>query len=201
MVDFIYDGEVKVGREDLHDFLSAAEGLQLKGLSQGYQTGQHNNDELIERQESHHINQETKIQTESFNDKEILSTPQAKHSNNIVDNNGSKHPILTDKISSFLNTYKNEAIPSGIQALAQNIEQMIIQKSTGVFRCKLCEMRSIAKIKVMRHVQSKHSDVVLHGCPLCEKKFNSKENVDKHINSMHNRPQEVGGILTDAQGR
>jgi hypothetical protein len=37
--DFIYHGEVNVAQEELNSFLSAAEDLQIKGLSKGQQEG------------------------------------------------------------------------------------------------------------------------------------------------------------------
>ena len=77
VLDFIYNGEVNVAQDDLNSFLTAAEDLKIKGLTQQQQTP--DNNEVTARQVKTQSNREVLKQTRKYKDGddivEILPSP------------------------------------------------------------------------------------------------------------------------------
>ena len=174
VVDFMYHGEVNIFQEDLDDFLSVAEELQLKGLT-GNETENKNDAKVVEEwklrglteskeigngQDINHMPQPTrKTLTKINEDKAVVKMEHGKKQNNysiyekpenremaIVNPNAS-HEELDAKINTMITNY------------------------LGQWSCLQCGKVDKKKSNLINHIEGKHIEGITHPCNQCGKLF------------------------------
>ena len=162
VLDYVYEGEVKIHQEDLDRFLILAQKLQLQGLI-GATEDEEDKPEKLSSNIDHDV-----IEDETGNYKTDIETPGVRK--NRVYNKGG---IV--------------AIPSDDQDQKQMIDENIIINEDGSVSCKICGKKSNEKQKM--HYLRQHMETHIEGksfsCPVCQKSFRSKNSLSNHKSLNH----------------
>ena len=172
VVDFLYQGEVNILQDDLNDFLSLAEELQLKGLVGAEY-------KIEEKFQNHTIKQIHKLKT--YVTPKVLKF--AKEENNVV----FESPPSTFNTTNLETTQIAQI--SGNEDLKQKMDELIEQNGDN-WSCKVCGKvanKAVGQWKrnLQRHTQI-HMEGLLYTCNLCAKEFKCKIYLDNHMSKTHN---------------
>ena len=171
IVDFIYYGEVSVCQEDIDEFLSVADELQLKGLTGGpvlYDT----NTAAVE------TNYTTKSEMEKSGvDKSVLQ--------NTNDENKTVKEEFEDTIMETTKHYDKVYIDTGMNDLTIIINSMKA-KIDGVWTCSVCgKTTGNNGDNLKSHIESHHIEGVIYSCEKCGQNFKLKKSLMMHNNRKH----------------
>ena len=174
VVDFMYHGEVDIFQEDLNEFLTVAEDLQLKGL-EGNATENKDTDQEpdLRQPRKKSMPQAPLIDDASVEDSHFENWPDYEAKVEIagseLDNNRAMVAVHTseNKISTT-----NEGLDERISSM--------MSRSDGQWSCKMCGKADRSKWVITFHIEAKHIDGVSHPCNQCGKLFRSK-----HISCNH----------------
>ena len=171
VVDFIYHGEVNIFQEDLDNFLALADELKLKGLSGTNDNTPEeaaNTTEIVESFDKHvtHSQQKKMLKRENVIAKCEQETNKSIVPVDYVDNNDlvsdAETAVLKDKIISMM------------------------ERTTGGWKCLVCETKPKDKTNMARHVES-HIEGFSHNCNLCGKTTRSSKGLVDHISVYHRK--------------
>merc|ERR1712129_111495 len=163
VIDFLYNGEAFITQEYLTTFIGTAKELQIKGLLgdlQGIGENQTENKKSIQ-----HYTENDKVMTKTEGFMEEDADLLDKDDVILVETDNSK-PVLNPN-----------------RELDLQIET-IIEKSDGLWRCKVCDKRAYLKHHIKSHAES-HIEGVSHACHICSKSFSSRHNLQSHISKQH----------------
>ena len=142
LVNFIYNGEVNIYQEDLDDFLTLAQEMEIKGMKE-VATGSKDNN--VEKQ-LHYVKQPTypvdmKVDMDTFNDYDSI-----------------------DRSVSVTGEMEGENV-------SQQLESMMM-KIDGIWTCTVCGYITKRNVKshLREHVET-HLEGVTHPCNICGKIF------------------------------
>ena len=170
VLDYVYDGEVKILQEDLDTFLCVAQKLQLQGLI-------HNDDENHQNE----ANVATDNIEETFSKEEKIIVGQANTRTKAKDT--FKHVPKTDMGTLALN---DNSLPDTYIG-----ENMIINQDETV-SCKICNRSFRGKDRksyLKNHLET-HVEGLSYTCPLCDKTFRSKNSLSVHRSVYHKSNQK-----------
>jgi hypothetical protein len=158
VVDFIYNGEVDICKEDLSGFLALAEDLQVKGLT-----------------ESHDAQQGEKIKSNHIDS--LLSSTTSQHK-------ACLQSITEQNEFSELNrtVEENEPLIDNGSNISEQIG-FIMQREDGMWTCKVCGKKTKLKGDMKRHAEI-HIEGLSFPCKICGKNSKSSESLRKHLRSM-----------------
>ena len=181
VVDFLYYGEVNIPQEELNDFLTLAEELQLKGL-----VGAEN------RSEEEAITNKTTKPNHKIKTKEAatIQTPCNEFPKEEYDVTF-ESPSLSMGSLKNNDTYLQTTEIANIimdEDLKQKVDDLIEQNGEN-WSCKVCGKvanKSITSWKrnLQRHTQI-HMEGLTYTCNLCGKEFRCKVYLDKHMSKTH----------------
>ena len=176
VLDFLYRGEVKIYQEDINDFLTAAEELELKDLT-GQQPKEDVNFKEIKFKES-----KTKLMSalNFFSPKKEPSSAQENenpHKNMNEDIHSFDSFVSTGRTVAVLQFDNNDEINATIGSLLEKID--------GTYNCKICDQKSTHKATLKRHIESKHTQGGFHPCQVCGKIFRSSHCLKIHMSNIH----------------
>lgn len=161
-VDFMYNGEVNVFQEDLKEFLSVAEELQLRGLRQ---------DEGDEK-----VGTVTEEAGEEGNTDEIIIDP----SENINDSDAESIGIEEVEVEPLI-TNGSKLVVEETDDMEEMIEGMMMRVN-GDWTCGICGKRAGKyKNNLRKHVEIVHVDQKGKPCKFCGKTFKSRPNLYAHL--------------------
>ena len=178
ILDYVYDGEVKIHQEDLDRFLNIAQKLKLEGLLS-------NEDENQEDEVDLHTSNVKG--NESFDDSsfDIVTTfnsnkrVRSKEQPNRVSNNVSKAKLIAFENGENLSEEDHK------KRLQENVQVNV----DGTASCKICgkifrgapkAAKSNAKIHVEVHIEGLN-----YTCSQCDKTFRSKNALNCHVYQTH----------------
>ena len=148
ILDYVYQGEVKVFQEQINQFFNVASNLKITGLQESVK-----NEDLGE--EFSYIN-DTKIETSVLNNEKIkMKNESAKNRNDVRS--------IVSSVNYDGNTDTN------MEELLEKISEMT-EKVNGIYTCKVCHKTASDKTKIGRHIES-HIDGITLTCEFCGKKF------------------------------
>ena len=170
VLDYVYDGEVKILQEDLDRFLNIAQKLKLEGLIGGET-----------EQENEKMNYaETEPKTEVYVENENMNK-----SKKVVNGKGSfQIPKLprTDYDGTIANTGANMNSSEG----REKLNDSITNNGDGTISCNICgkTFPSSRKYNMQNHIET-HLDGLSYSCGICEKTFRSKNSLNCHVYQIH----------------
>ena len=166
ILDYVYDGEVKIYQDDLERFLSIAGRLKLSGL-----IGDEDQEENLQIiSESHEDNNMGFKQQQHYYEKTIvpnapvpvLIKQKVENPREIID----LHNATSDEEQAFVE---------------DNIEKI----SDGTFACKICGKVSSRKTNMRIHMQTHMNGS--YPCIICGKTYRSKNCLSNHFSRHHRK--------------
>ena len=175
VLDYVYDGEVKIQQQDLDRFLNIAQRLKLEGLMGSDDS--HEDEEPISNVKDDNMNSNAK--------------PELSHKLNEIP------PMAMSELGSHGNNTKlvkvNHNLDGNTTFGEQNekLNEMITTNADGTLSCSVCG--KVAKVSrdtyVMRNNLRNHVETHLEGlsynCPFCDKTFRSRNSLNSHRSQKH----------------
>lgn len=168
IVDFLYHGEANIQQDELNNFLSLAEELELRGLEGGKEKST-KCDKIATR---NHNNDETKpnVTGESLDISGIAKLPIQEFSQDIISEDiygHSKQVVQMDP---------NDDLDQKMSEL--------IQRTGETWACTVCGKQAANKNNLKKHTQL-HIQGLSYPCTYCGKDFRCKNNLTTHIYRAH----------------
>ena len=163
ILDYMYNGEVKIFQENLDRFLAIAQRFQLRGLmmKEGDST----------EEKEHH-------------EKNDLATPAAQRvlpatnkdffKNVMEESEGSKGLALPEKISCPVVSVEN------LKDINLKVNEFLERTESGKFKCSICGKEAKQKIQIQYHIET-HMEGIEIPCSICNKIFRSRNNYRSHL--------------------
>ena len=159
ILDYVYQGEVKVFQEQINQFLDVASKLNITGLQESQK-----NEDFVE--DFPYMNNEPIRETSVSNNENI--NIKNEHSD-------SKRNDVRTIVSSVNCDGNND---TNMAELLEKISEMT-EKVNGIYTCKVCQKTAKDRTNLGKHIES-HIEGVSLTCEFCSKKFRSRESLRIH---------------------
>ena len=166
VLDYVYDGEVRILQEDLDRFLNIAQKFKLEGLIGG--------EPDQEQEERYFDNQET----EDFNEE----TPIQHRKNNIKSREVTSRPAVTERA---IGIYTDSGV--NMSEVREKLNESIRSNEDGSVSCKFCDKTMASRNKwqdMRRHIET-HLEGLSYSCGICQKTFRSSNSLHFHKSVNH----------------
>jgi len=187
LLDFMYHGEVNVAEDKLATFLSAADELQVKGLTEG--AGGIPGGSVP----SAMVLNNNKKEKEDENMKGTEGQPRERHQEGLVGQGYMEDEVGQEYKESVQQPgYQNNEAGAGEDRSV--LENCLVRKEDGMkdWQCVMCGKTRKSRSHMIEHVESAHYPYVFdNSCPYCEKKPSTKSALRMHIYSRHKDMPEV----------
>jgi len=212
ILNFMYLGEVNVGQDELNTFLSIAEELKVKGLTQGSSDSQQGqtvrtpegvlkpknqagiNHEIAwgepskrvkRRQEEEDIQEVMQVKAEP---KETMLLPQDTENTKMMDEQQDYEYEGYEDGTNIMDP--SEAYTTGMDKGSMiskgiEIDTMLIKIDNCEFQCSVCHHVSKSKHHMRKHIDAKHIVQDPIPCQHCEKLCPSKNALQTHMSRYH----------------
>ena len=192
LLDFIYNGEAYINQENVDNFLTIGQDLQLLGLSQKVTNNPIFSPEIQTCSTPKNL-KKISGQREEKNQKDSI-----EHTNNKVEieDISEELNVSAESISLLQESADEDFRTSNSSQLETNkwindsIESMIEQVDT-YWRCKTCGKISQTKSRLKQHME-RHVGGIQYPCNLCEKTFKSRPCYYMHKSRVHKK--QIGEI-------
>ena len=160
VMDYIYQGEVKIFQDDLNNFLDVALKLKIEGLMGGG-----DNRSTVKKEDYEEVLHES--------EEEILENPLIQQ------------PKLP-KQHRLRNTENATTLVSESSMIedAKAAVDEIVEKVEDGWRCKTCGKTTTRASDIRRHAEI-HIEGLAFDCPLCGKTFRARKHVNNHKQKEH----------------
>ena len=175
IIDFLYVGEANVYQENLENFLSFAEDLQLKRLTEN--TSPDKSKVPLGVQSTVTAPRQSKPAATTVKCEEVL-----------IDDNNTKHFGESDKTIALPASYNARG---DFQELDEQIKSMMGQSQNTLPNgrkkkvCKVCEKEGDYRV-IKDHIEARHIEGVSIPCNSCDKIFRCRAFLQTHIQRNHN---------------
>merc|ERR1712150_190260 len=173
ILDYIYYGEVEIGKDDLDRFLNISKRLKIEGLS-----GDKENLDMerpIIKEEMEEIEYESKdITTDEIKDVEKTLIKRKKKKQKLQN-------VNSDELEN-------------IEELEKKLSEYIERRSGKSFKCLVCEKICNYRFAAMEHVQL-HFSKILFQCNTCDTSLKTTAGHRQHMKNTHNILRESKPML------
>lgn len=181
VLDFLYNGEVNIYQEDLNDFMTLAEELELKGLTGQQSMENENSQTTFINKEMSKLNVKPKIVKKVMSKKESpFSDEDLNHVKNICESPKNLQYISTDIVA------MEKTISTNNYELNETVDSLL-EKIGDTWNCRMCGKQSGHKMNLKRHIESKHTTGGSHACRECGKIFRSSSVLNNHVSMNHRK--------------
>jgi len=210
ILDFIYHGEVNVAQASLNNFLSVAEDLKIKGLTQSptdsKQTSSHS-----DSKHSRAASSQQRSRTIAEDEDEIEEIPVAVGvKNEVAEDVVQDHSVAIDygqagydggdlMLGDYedggsyeLQHYASPADKDVLMSLDAQITSMMFREEK-MWHCSVCGKSSTSKTDISRHIEGTH--ITNHPgleCDVCGEKLKSRNALRQHRALKHRNVLEFG---------
>ena len=168
VLDYIYDGEVKIFQEDLEKFLAIAQKLKLQGLLGDPSAKEH---------------AESKPPLEQ---KKSVTKQEPTESSDMP--NSSLHKSISTEVATTIFEGQQKSLSEDDRNnLNEQINQLLERTDDGRFQCTLCGKSFKTKQQCQNHIEAKHIEGISIPCHLCGKIFRSRNRLATHKTQEHKR--------------
>merc|ERR1712025_359236 len=215
VLTFMYHGEVNVAQEQLNSFLSVAEDLQVKGLTQNKDdTPSHTNHQDDTRNSIPRpprpnksslpgryqagvqdvipeIKQETASQVVAPVQDADYPAEQGQHE---YQAHSEVQPVEEYEEVEYTREEFGEQAGYEVDTFADNpeytcadiaVESLLVHQSPGCYTCASCGKTSAQRTDLMKHIISKHVVSQAIACQFCGKKYKNQNSLQVHISQNH----------------
>ena len=162
IMDYIYNGEVKIFQENLDNFLNIAQRLKLEGLIGN------NVDDSQEINDDKNIAKDENPMEEVHYENPKTIAPQPK-------------PRQLEKVDyKSVVSMSTEDVSEVENAVNENMEKI----ASGMWKCKLCGRTATRKDILRNHIET-HLEGLSYPCQQCGKTFRSRHSYKKHVYVYH----------------
>jgi len=170
LLDFIYNGQVSVNRDELEDFLNLANDLKIKGL----------HEETKENVEERRTNSKFPLESENLPDNKRKRIKNSMENESIETDSDSKE-ASPDHNQHVIKAINNTEIKEEIAPFETDFKmktEMLIKS------CDRCSYQTNRKTHLNAHVKSMHEGV-RYPCDSCEYRAKSKSALKQHVRAVH----------------
>ena len=160
LLDYIYDGELKIFQEDLDNFLAMAQRFKLKGLLGDAQS-------LKPKVAS----PELTPPTQTIKPEPTGLSKTNSHSSEVAKSNFDGQRLALSEDDK--------------RHLDERINQLLEKGEDGKFQCTLCGKFFKTKQQCQYHIEARHLEGILLPCHLCDKTFRSRNSLANHKTKQH----------------
>ena len=161
MLDYMYNGEVKIFQENLDRFLALAQRFQLQGLMM---QGDDSTEEHYEKSEEVN-NPVTLPASPHFEEKKF----------SFEESDGSKDIALPEKINHSVGVDSLE----NLKDINHKVNEFLERTESGKFKCSICGKEAKQKIQIQYHIET-HVEGIEIPCSICNKVFRSRNVYRSH---------------------
>ena len=207
VLSFMYEGEVRVAKEELNSFLETAKEFQIKGLTQDNVEQNKRPSDMVStaEEESKHedvfkietavtVNEESLDDDHHYNDDDLLpqvktepgqgsftddDPMQGRYEDQVIEYDWSGD--TDDKQQKHGEIYQESAFEKESH---KELLDMMIFKSGDQFQCSECGRSFLVKSQCRRHVKNVHS-TQKELCPICQKYMKNKTTLKSHLRGTH----------------
>ena len=177
LVNFLYVGEASICKEELEQFLRAADDLKLLGLSGGTDSEDHQSSKYREDVDKGITIEEKKAKRYKKVKKEEaafdMSVPKMAE--------GDVASPSQESVKSVFSPSKRDEVEEKLMSMMERLRE----KSEFKWRCKVCDRRTKgSKDNMRRHVE-KHVDGLSYPCLQCGKGSKSSSGLKMHMVNYH----------------
>ena len=163
MLDYMYNGEVKIFQENLDRFLAIAQRFQLQGLMMQEEDS---TEELEHKEKSENV-----AQPQTIND--LLKEEK----------DGTRRDLaLPEKISLPVGGGSIE----NLKDINEKVNEYLERTESGRFKCSICGKGAKQKIQIQYHIET-HVEGIEIPCSHCNKIFRSRHSVYRHTLAIHRK--------------
>ena len=172
ILDYIYNGEVKIYQEGLDRFLQIAQRFQLQGLI---------------GEESHSKKDDIKDQAVDFDNKiPSWDNAQSNIENNLVAEIPRRKVQLNTKVERSVIPLLDNEITTNLEELDNKISEYIEKDPAGFWKCTVCGKMDKKTTNIKEHVEI-HVEGLTFPCKYCEKSFRSRNILRNHNYQKHRK--------------
>ena len=183
VLEYMYNGEIKIFQEDLERFMEIAERFKLEGLTGANEVDEKN----FQRPEPSNQFLKNENFSTTFKEDSHKNTSLMVPADAIARNPNSQIRKFNDygNSSSKISTAVNSSLElisdtfSSIEELNQRIDEEITKDNDGMWRCGKCPKVSRNKGHMKEHVEV-HFDDICYPCQYCDKTFRSRVGLRMH---------------------
>ena len=168
VTDFIYNGEASITQEEMNNFLETGKELKVKGLLSQIQGVQ----ETVSDDQKYNSDL---TEAEYLNGEHLISQEDFHHS-------VGKNQV---KFGSQETTLMKTGTELGVDTELDNQVEEMIEKSDGLWRCKVCGKSTRGQKQVMKQHVEIHIEGVSHACHICSKTFRTRPHLRCHVSNNH----------------
>jgi len=214
VLEFLYNGEVKVAHDDLDKFLQVAKDLKLKGMYEQENVHQLKEvpgmNEIEKKKKSEKtksktalvdIKEKIKVKTEDYNfddisSKTVVVNEDVEKTDVSIETADIENLVKTesynfDDLSNIDTTVVNEAFEKTDVSIEvsdiENLDEKIEEmmfKENGLWHCKMCDKAKPKKSNITAHVETNHLNNSIP-CKFCEAIARNRPALAMHVRSKH----------------
>jgi len=181
MLDFLYYGEANVYQESIDSFLSLAEELDLKGLTENEKGG--------EMEETDTLSGGGPMSSRKNNYTQKVVEPKAEKINS-DDNHIILDKYKTDTALGVPNFAVSDVNISDMNVLNEKVISMMTMSQNTLtngrkaYICNICG-KEAQSTNIKDHIEANHLEGVALACNYCQKIFMTRHTLRYHINTYH----------------
>ena len=178
LISFLYQGETSICKEELDEFLRAADDLKLLGLTGGTEDPLVQPSNIEDREQTVAMDGigEKKVKRFKTQKKEVAFDMRVPKTEEIYENVGENLSV---------NSVYSPSKRAGVEEKLMSMMERIREKSEFKWLCKVCDRRTKgSKDNMRRHVE-KHIDGLSYPCLQCGKVSKSSSGLKMHMVNYH----------------
>nr|ACO15534.1 Broad-complex core protein isoform 6 [Caligus clemensi] len=183
LIDFVYDGEIRLIQEDLDGFLKLAQELKIKGLSQGSTT----RDLDTTKEESFESSQ---VEGRDFEDDMEMENTSLDYVNPLSQDADNYASETQEECPPFDESLEGTSHPSNseeyIRKLDVEISKLISDKDAhGFYHCNKCKYSTTRRATMQSHCEAMHFITSGFKCDVCQKVLKTRHSRKNHKLKYH----------------